>query len=207
MAVPRARAFSKREWPKSLISIGTASREYHVHLFPLTRPAWIFLRSPNSAGRHIYAAQFSCGPGPWCASRTDSGNRDRQPEFHRRFRCSSLSQGSRPWNSPIEYSLALTAAPSLSLLRASRSSSTTSSLRTTPSVASSARRSGFVGARKCVLKPAPHVRSAVPRPPSLSSQLRADRYCAGVASRSREKLLLRRRKPSVELRGLGDYPA
>ena len=138
---------------------------------------------------------FTMRPGPHGVKHERSqGTGTGCPELYGRFRRVSLFQGSRPWNLLIEYSRALTAAQNLSSLLASKSSSTTNNLKTTPSAANSARQSGCAETRRCVLKPAPPVPSAERKPPFPSSRLRAGLCFAELVSRSTERSIPRSRK-------------
>ena len=111
-----------------------------------------------------------------------------------------LGEAGQKWNSRIEYSSVQTAAPTSYLLRASRSFSTTNSLRTTPSTANSARRNVCGERRECAPRRAPPARSAARRLPSPSSRRRAARCCAGRAFRNRERRSLRRNLPHLPQR-------
>ena len=107
----------------------------------------------------------------------------------------SLFRGSRPWNSPIEYSSASTAAPSSFSRPASRSSSTTNSSRTTPNTASNARPNVVEGRSGCVRKRAPTAHCAVQKPLFHSSPRRAGRCFAVRAFKNSPRL---RPSPSPE---------
>jgi hypothetical protein len=146
-------------------------------------------RSSQAFGRPINCRSFSCGPGPLVCHEQNQGTGTGSLSLMADFGCPSLLQGSRPWNSLIEYSRVLTAAQSSSSLRASRYSSTTNNSRTTPSAANSARRNGCVEARRCAPKPAQPAQSAEPKPPSPSSPHREDRCSAEAVSKSRERTL------------------
>jgi len=144
--------------------------------------------------------RFQAARAPRCATRTGIREPGTAAEPHGRFRWYSLLQGSRPWNSPIEHWRALTAAPSSFLLRASRSSSTINNSKTTPSAASSARRSGFAEARRCVLKHALPAPSVEPKLRFHSSPPRADQYFAAAVSKNRGKWSLQRRSRPANAR-------
>lgn len=108
------------------------------------------------------------------------------------FGC-KLCEGSRPWNSRIEFSSVLTAAPSLFLLRASRSSSTINNSRTTRSTANSARQSVRGERKGCAPRRGQPAQSAARRRLSPSSRPRGGQCYAGRVSKSnRPSLSLRR---------------
>lgn len=99
-----------------------------------------------------------------------------------RFPC----QGSRPWNSTIELLSASTAVLNLFSRQASRSSSTTNNLRTTPSIANNAKRSAPEEASACAPRRGLPARSAAQRRQFPSSRRRAGLCFAGRASRGRQ---------------------
>ena len=158
---------------------------------------------PGSAGRHGTRRTFTSGPGPCCVARTMTGNRERQVIPHLAdFGGRPCSGEAWPWNSPIEYSSASTAAPSSFLRPASKFSSTTNNSRTIPSAANSARRSVFVAIKGFVLRLEPRVQSAGQKLRFHSSLTRAGRCCAEPASKKWESFLLRQRLHPNAARGL-----
>ena len=117
-------------------------------------------------------------------------NESREPETGKfvksegRFGASPCT-GHRQWNSRIESSHALTAAPSSCLRPANKFSSTTNSSKTTPSIVNSARRNERVDRRECAPRRGPPARLAALKPLFPLSRRRAVQCCAGLAFRNR----------------------
>jgi len=177
---------------------------------PSMRLACRVIGCPDGTGSMKYTALFFVRTGPLLCITYES--REPGPASSLRAKAdygASPCTGSRQWNLPIESSHALTAAPSLFLRPVSRSFSTTNSLRTTPSTASSVRRSVSGERRECALRRGPPARSAARRPLFPSSRRRDARCYAGRAFRSRGRYSLRRnllqrrteKQISPELRG------